>query len=227
MRVQIDERIQLRQHVSKRPGGIKYIVIHDTGNPGPYAGALTHKRYFTTTSRKASADYVVDDQRIIQLNDWRQYYTWHCGDGKGRFGIRNDNSIGIEMCIDSTGDIRKTTDRTLALTADLMQELQIDLDHVVRHYDASRKMCPGHMQASGWAQWATFKRRLAKIVAGAEDAPPKVTHVKVQVTDGSKIQDIDIPADFAGGHHYVLLRDVYEAMGYSVSWDGERVHCRR
>ena len=129
------------------------------------------------------------------------------------------------MCIDSTGDILKTTDRTLALTADLMQQLNIDIDHVVRHYDASRKVCPSHMQAGGWAKWAEFKRRLAKVMA--QEPQPKVTHVKVQVTDGGRIQDIDIPADFAGGHHYVLLRDVYEAMGYSVSWDGERVHCRR
>lgn len=227
MRVQIDDRIQLRQHISKRPGGIKYIVIHDTGNPGRFAGALTHKKYFMTTSRKASADYVVDDQRIIQLNDWRQYYTWHCGDGRGKYGIRNDNSIGIEMCIDSTGDIRKTTDKTLALTADLMEQLNIDLDHVVRHYDASRKICPSHMQANGWAKWADFKRRLAAVVASKGAATEAVNHVVVAITDGDKAAQIDIPAQLDQGHHVVLLRDVMEAMGYTVSWDGKQVHCRK
>lgn len=227
MRVQIDERIQLRQHISKRPGGIKYIVIHDTGNTGRFAGAKTHKKYFMTTSRKASADYVVDDQRIIQLNDWRQYCTWHCGDGKGRYGIRNANSIGIEMCVDSTGDLAKTTDRTLALTADLMDQLGIDLDHVVRHYDASRKICPSHMAAGDWAKWREFKARLAQIIAAKPSAPEPVTHVKIDVTDGGKVTQIDIPANMDGGHHVVLLRDLMESLGFTVSWDGERVHCRR
>ena len=48
----------------------------------------------------------------------------------------------------------------MELTKYLMKELNIDIDHVVRHYDASRKNCPASMNKNGWALWNTFKASL-------------------------------------------------------------------
>lgn len=50
-------------------------------------------------SRKASADFIVDDKDVVQVNpDLERYYCWAVGDGKGKKGITNSNSISIEMC---------------------------------------------------------------------------------------------------------------------------------
>ena len=91
------------------------------------------------------------------MNDYAKYYTWHCGDGKGKYGITNSNSIGIEICINSDGNYNTAFQNAVELTKHLMKELNIPLEKVVRHYDASRKNCPARMNKNGWALWNTFK----------------------------------------------------------------------
>ena len=139
-----------------------YIVIHDTGNTGKGANANAHFNYFNGGNRNASADFFVDDTQILQVNDYTQYYTWHCGDGKGKYGITNRNSVGIEICVNSDGNYDVAFCKTVELTKYLMKELNIDIDHVVRHYDASRKNCPASMSINGWALWNTFKNKLTE-----------------------------------------------------------------
>lgn len=51
----------------------------------------------------------------------------------------NENSIGIEMCVNKDGYFRKTYKSTLELTKYLMDKYNILLENIVRHYDASRK----------------------------------------------------------------------------------------
>ena len=36
-----------------------------------------------------------------RLQDVYKRQTWHCGDGKNKYGITNANSLGIEICINS------------------------------------------------------------------------------------------------------------------------------
>ena len=136
-----------------------YIVIHDTGNTGKGANANAHFNYFNGGNRNASADFFADDTQVLQVNDYNQYYTWHCGDGRGRYGITNRN-FGIEICVNSDGNYDAAFCKTVELTKYLMKELNIDIDHVVRHYDASRKNCPASMSKNGWALWNTFKNKL-------------------------------------------------------------------
>ena len=153
---------QIRFNRSPRNDTIKYIVIHDTGNTGKGANADAHFTYFDTGNRGSSADFFVDDTKALQVNDYNKYYTWHCGDGHGKYGITNANSIGIEMCINSDGNYNKAFENTIALTKELMAKHNIPPERVVRHYDASRKNCPNSMSANGWARWYEFKRRLTE-----------------------------------------------------------------
>lgn len=118
---------------------------------------MSHFQYFNTGNRDSSADYFVDGKTILQVNDYHTYYTWHCGDGKGKYGITNQNSVGIEMCINSDGDHNKAFDNLVAVTKHLMQELNIPPERVVRHYDASRKNCPASMNNGTWSKWNEFK----------------------------------------------------------------------
>ena len=137
--------------------GIKplYIVVHDTGNIRRGANAAAHRNYFNQGGRNASAHYFVDSEEIIQIVD-DSFASWHCGDGRGRYGITNSNSIGIELCINSDGDWSTTKSRALELIRYLMDKHSIPKDRVLRHYDASRKICPRTMSGTGWREWTLF-----------------------------------------------------------------------
>lgn len=155
----IEER-QISYNRVKRTSAIKYIVIHDTGNKSKGANAEAHFKYFNGGNRNSSADFFVDDTKIIRVNDYTKYYTWQVGDGKGKYGITNQNSIGIEICVNADGNYDKAFENAVELTRYLMKELNIPIERVVRHYDASRKNCPASMSSNGWEKWLEFKEKL-------------------------------------------------------------------
>jgi len=152
---------QIAYNRSTRTQAIKYIVIHDTGNTAKGSNANNHFTYFNGGNRDSSADFFVDDTQILQINDYIKFYTWQCGDGKGAYGITNSNSLGIEICVNSDGNYAVAFAKAIELTKYLMKELNISINNVVRHYDASRKNCPASMAANNWAKWNEFKAALS------------------------------------------------------------------
>lgn len=178
---------QIAYNRSIRTSSIKYIVIHDTGNTGKGANAESHYKYFNGGNRGSSADFFVDSIQALQVNDYTKYYTWHCGDGHGKYGITNNNSIGIEICINCDGNYSEAFENAVRLTSQLMSELHIDINHVVRHYDASRKNCPQSMSGNDWARWREFKRRLTETegltMGQYEELKQEIQAVKPMVYD--------------------------------------------
>lgn len=138
----------------------KYIVIHDTDNPG--LDAEYHYNYFNSENKNASADFFVDSNRIIQTVNTDIYYSWHCGDGKGKYGITNINSLGIEICIDKNGNVTENTlKNSIKLTQYIMNKYNIPISNLVRHYDASRKSCPKSFMKNNWQKWYEFKSKVS------------------------------------------------------------------
>ena len=149
----------IRYNFSSRNGqGIQYLVIHDTGNARSGADALAHQKYFGSGNKNASAHYFVDSKRIIQVIEDKEA-SWHCGDGYGKYGISNQNSIGIELCINSDGDYEEMLDNAVLLIQHLADKYKIPKTKIVRHYDASRKICPRSMSANNWQKWQEFMKR--------------------------------------------------------------------
>lgn len=210
------EVVQLKKHISRRTKDIQFIVIHDTGNDSPGAGAEAHKRYFLTTDRKASADFLVENDRVIKLNDYYKYFTWHCGDGHGKYGITNSNSIGIEMCINPEANRQKTINTTIKLVYDLMEELKIRRTRVVRHYDASRKNCPGSMSSNNWAEWYKFLDSLREYRLERKD---KGTYIVIEYKDNRTLMETIKKNDY----NYVKIRDLAKLLGKDVTYDKEKV----
>lgn len=132
---------QKRWNVSRRSAKIKYIVIHYTGTD---ASAKNNCIYFSGGNRNASADYFIDkDGTIYKFNaSLSTYYTWHCGDGYGKYGITCNNSIGIEVVSSGSKFTAKQQEALRKLVTFLMEEFDVPKSGVVRHYDASRKHCP-------------------------------------------------------------------------------------
>ena len=157
--IKINEKLVKYNFSSRNGEKIKYISIHDTGNKRRGADANAHFNFFNGGDRQSSAHYFVDDKQILRIIK-DEHKSWHCGDGKGKYEIRNENSIGIEMCINSDGDFNKTYSNTLKLTKYLMKKYNIPLENVVRHYDASRKLCPKVFKENNWEKWNKFKEHL-------------------------------------------------------------------
>lgn len=178
---------QIVYNRTKRSQKPQYIVLHDTGNPGKDANADAHFNYFNGGDRQSSADFFVDSTQVLQVNDYNSYHTWHCGDGKGKYGITNANSVGIEICVNSDGNYDIAFQNAVALTKHLMAELNIPIEKVVRHYDASRKNCPASMSANGWALWNTFKAQLNHNIPWYNDAQWWVK--ASDISDGTRPDD--------------------------------------
>lgn len=166
---------------------IDYIVIHYTAGSTSRAGtAKNNAVMFSGPANYASADFIVDDETIVQYNpDVKNRFCWHCGDNKNPYSMggkfygkcTNANSIGIEIC--STNPnwtasdqanskkwsfTEKAVAKAVELTKYLMQTYNIPADRVIRHYDVSGKLCPGII---GWnedskdiSQWKEFKAKL-------------------------------------------------------------------
>ena len=156
----------------------KFIVVHYVGALGD---AKANTDYYGSTDVGASADFWVGHfGDIWQGNDYKNYYSWHCGGGlQGSGGHKyygqctNRNSVGIEICVKkSSTKTMNATDKdwyfnsatiesAAELIASLMKELDINIDHVIRHYDVNGKICPNpFVYDNGNVSWAGFKKKV-------------------------------------------------------------------
>ena len=161
-------KMPLGVHISKAPNReIKYLAIHFTAGSSSKAGSAKAVKH-VFEQRKASADFCVDDRDMVQFNpDLHNYYCWAVGDGNGKYGVTNKNSISIEIC----SSLKKGTsaavpnhsgwyftdaalENAVKLSKYLMKRYNIPIDRVIRHYDASRKSCPGLV---GWNDGTLYK----------------------------------------------------------------------
>lgn len=130
-------------NLSPRREAVRFIVVHYVGDGTSAAGSAKRNcMYFAGGNRQASAHFFIDDEHIFEYADPHEYAAWHVGDGHGRYGITNANSIGIEVCNNGGPYTEAETDRLAWLVQRLMAEFGVPAERVVRHYDASRKMCP-------------------------------------------------------------------------------------
>lgn len=149
-------------YTARRSSAIRYLVVHYTGAPGT---ARNNGAYFASRGDiGASAHYFVDARDIVQsVPDSGR--AWHCGAASYRHPeCRNDNSIGVELCCDQDAAGRwrfdpATVANAVLLIRALMAQYNIDIDHIVRHYDVTGKICPEPFVRDA-AAWAELKARL-------------------------------------------------------------------
>lgn len=168
---------------------IEYLVIHYTaGTSSKKGSAVNCAKFFAQNEGPGSADFIVDDETMVQYNPdpeklfcnavgGKPYKTKGGATMKGK--IKNRNSISIEIC--SASKDKKMhqpndekyyfTDKVVAVAAKLskmlMEKYKIDIDHVYRHYDVNGKPCPG---IKGWNiepgspndnSWKQFKKLIS------------------------------------------------------------------
>ena len=162
--------------ITKTPGRtIKYLAIHYTAGASSAPGTAVRMKAAWETTKRASADFGVDDRYMVQFNpDPLNYRCWAVGDKKNAYSgggqlygkATNSNTISIEICSTLAKGTNSAvpnhegwtfTQAALAnaerLAKILMRRFSIPKDRVVRHYDISGKLCPG---VPGWNNGQLF-----------------------------------------------------------------------
>lgn len=132
---------------------IKYIVIHETGNPSKGADAERHAAYLQSGGEGSTAwHYTVDDTNAFHhIPD--DEIAFHAGDGQAKNG-GNQCGIGIELCVNSDGDFEITFDNAARLTAYLLDAYDLQIRDVKQHADFMDKNCPETIREQG--RWEEF-----------------------------------------------------------------------
>jgi N-acetylmuramoyl-L-alanine amidase len=154
-----------------RPMRPTFITIHSTDNRSRSADALNHALAMNKGLRGRhnrtgflTWHFTVDDHSIYQTLP-----TNETGEHADYEGQGNRSSIGIEMCVNRGNNLDSTVDRTAQLTARLMRQYDIPLDHVVPHMhwrmirysdgrDLGFKKCPRILLDGGrlGPKWSAF-----------------------------------------------------------------------
>ena len=159
---------------------VEWIVLHYTAGTKSTKGCAANvANYFKTSTAQASADFIVDDEEIVQYNgDIENRYCWAVGgnqyssksttlSAKYYKKCTNANSISIEMCSikgnssslsanDSDWGLTEATiNNAVKLTKYLMKEYNIDINHVIMHHMVTGKLCPqpwclNESKLTGW-----------------------------------------------------------------------------
>lgn len=136
-----------------KAGAIKFIVAHDTGNPG--STALNNVNYYERSRNEmsASAHLFVDDKEIIECIPaltGTPEKAWHVMESKPKdnelFGCEsNNNAIGVELCYGGKVDTKEAYKRYVWVMAYICHKFNINpLTNIVGHYtlDPERRSDP-------------------------------------------------------------------------------------
>ena len=134
----------LRTHI---PRNIKYIVIHETGNPSSTANAQAHNHYLECNGDGSTAWHYTVDERIAYHHIPDDEIAYHAGKG-------NRSGIGIELCVNQGGDFEKTFDNGAKLTAKLIDVYGLSVHSIKQHADFMDKNCPENIRNND--RWIEF-----------------------------------------------------------------------
>lgn len=147
------ERMIAKTHCYLGQNKPNYVIIHETDNWSKGANARAHATAMKNGNLAGTVHYYVDSQECYQTLE-HQDGAWAVGDGHGRYGISNLNSINIEICVNPESNYYLAVDRAAELAAMLLNQYGWDTSHLKRHYDASRKHCPRRILDEGL--WDNF-----------------------------------------------------------------------
>ena len=203
---------------TKRGGAIEWLVMHYTANDGD--SDTSNGRYFQQPLNPvASAHFFVDDDSIT-ISVPEDYVAFHCGAYHYTHPFcRNYNSIGIEMCDAKRDGKVMATAKTIANAADLAamlcEKYNIPVDHIIRHYDVTGKLCPKY-----WVDDPDGIVRFRKLVKEAGE----MVETSRMIVDG---KEVPVERILKNGTNYVKIREVAAALGLEVGNQGNVAVLRR
>ena len=131
----------------------RFIVAHDTGNPG--STAYGNRNYFNRLQPSASAHTFIDDQyilEIIPLDEVAYHVRYDVSDA-------NDTAIGVELCWGGNIDFEKAYKRYVWYMAYLCEKYDLDpKNDIIAHseLDPSRRSDPQNALNRYGVSWDDF-----------------------------------------------------------------------
>lgn len=125
------------------------ITVHETANTSRGANAAAHARLQAGGNpRQASWHWQVDDKEAVQSYE-HDARCWHASS-------RALDSIAIEICVNSDGDLAQTYRNAIELIKWIMKEEGLEPRNVVQHYWWTKKNCPTNMRNGRPMDWDSF-----------------------------------------------------------------------
>ena len=180
------------------------VTIHNTENPGVGADAKAHAKLLKNSwkNKQQSWHFAVDEDGAYQSIPTDEI-AWHAGDGGS--GKGNTQTIAIEICMNSDGDLEKATDNAAQLAAQQLKEKGLSADKIYQHHDWSGKNCPSQIRSGKPYSWSTFKAKVAAYYNG-NDKDSETTKKTV-----SQLADEVIAGKWGTGE---TRKEKLEAAGY-------------
>lgn len=194
---------------------VKFIVAHDTGNPG--STAYGNRNYFNKQQPNSSAHAFIDDEYILEIvpldeKAWHVRYAVTKDDDL--YGVNaNDAAIGVELCWGDGIDFAKAYRNYVWYHAYLCDKFSLDpTKDIVAHatLDPSRRTDPVDCLKRHGISWDQFIK--------------EVTNEMSQKVDGKatiKFEDKEIDGIIVAGTSYAPVRSTAEILGLKVGWDNE------
>ena len=176
-----------RDYVSKQntyagSNSPEYIVVHETDNFSPGAGACRHAQAQAAGHLSTSVHYYAGSDGVFQAAEHSDG-TYSVGkEYGGSHAVRdahNRNTINIEICVNQDGDYAVARANAIDLVKYLIKTTGIPAGRVIRHYDAKGKYCPRKMMDDP-ALWDDFKAKIGQQEAAGAGQAEAVPTPKVQ-----------------------------------------------
>ena len=155
----------------------RYIVVHETDNTNRGAGAKTHaKAQRQGNFADMSVHYYSGLDGVFQAAE-HTCKCWHVGrtyvSNPNNPDCTNNNSIGVEICVNSDGNYTIARQNAIELVKYLVATTGIPVSRVIRHYDAKGKYCPRKMLDNP-SLWQDFKNQISG-TGGSVVIPPEIS----------------------------------------------------
>jgi len=153
-------------------GTVKFLVAHDTGNPGSTAAGNVHYYKNTANSMSASAHIFVDDKNIIEdipaltgTPEKAWHVLYNVKTDNERFGAdANNNAIGVEYCYGGKINADEAYKRYVWVLAYLSNKYHLNpLTDIAGHFelDPARKTDPKTGLAASGRTFEQLKQDVA------------------------------------------------------------------
>ena len=227
--------IETARRSGTKNNGIKFLVMHDTGNPG--TNAQTNVNYYIKSAQEmsASAHYFVDDTQILQCipDDEKAWHVrYNVGLDKKKYGVHaNDCAIGVELCYGKTINNEESYKNYVYLIAELCKKFKLNPDTDLTSHavlDPSRRTDPFNAFSKMNKTWDQFIDNVKAVLWTSINKPsasPKTLKFSRDAyygTQGEFVKDIQEFLRVQGFFTYPINTGAYWSATFAAVYNFQR-----
>ena len=215
MALNINREFISQRNINGTSNPCRYIVIHETDNFKSGANARCHAKAQSDGSfSDMSVHYYCGSDGVYQAAE-HYCQVWHVGrtyvTSPNNPDCNNNNSIGIEICVNSDGNYNVARQNAIELVRHLVATTGIPASRVIRHYDAKGKYCPRNMMDNK-TLWTDFKNQISN--GSSSNATISVTEPITSKGGNTYMFELKQIQLGSKGTDVLLIQEILKARGY-------------